>query len=89
MTLNADSAKGNAILRYRDLKISLLDRETNEQNFSKKVTSLLANTFKVKRDNAGPNPRKATIEFEHNSKKSVFNYWWKSLLSGLKTSIGI
>ena len=89
MQVGAEQAKGSMIFRYRDLKISLLDKESNEETFGNKVASLLANTFKIKSDNTGNDLRSADINFKRDPKKSVFNYWWKSLLSGLKSSIGV
>ncbi len=89
MNLAAMQAGGSLTIQYEDLKISLLDEESNEENFGDKAKSLLANTFKVKSDNKGDDPRTAKIDFERVEHKSVFNYWWKSLLSGLKESIGL
>jgi hypothetical protein len=88
MHLNPDSALGETTFRYHDLKVSLLDKESNRENFGKKVVSLLANTFKVKSNNTGPDPRTTAVAFKRDPQKSIFNYWWKSLLSGLKASIG-
>jgi hypothetical protein len=53
------------------------------------MKSVLANTFKVKSDNTGENIRTGAINVEREINKSVFNYWWKSMLSGLKSSIGL
>lgn len=89
MDLTSTKADGQVTFRYEDLNISLLDKETNEETFGKKVTSLLANTMKIKTNNNGKVPRIGDIDFERDQKKSVFNYWWKSLLSGLKSSIGL
>lgn len=89
MNLSAKQAGGSLILQYEDLKISLLNEESNEENFGDKAKSLLANTFKIKSDNKGDDPRSAEVEFDRIEHKSVFNYWWKSLLSGLKSSIGL
>ena len=89
INLNKKQSKGTVMLRYRDLKVSLLDKETSEENFGDKLKSLLANTFAVKSSNTGDDPRTGTINFERDPQKSVFNYWWKSLLSGLKSSLGL
>lgn len=89
MTLTPQKATGDLSFRYEDLKISLLDKESNKETFGKKVISLLANTLKVKEDNTGEDFETAEIEFERDKTKSVFNYWWKALLSGLKSSIGL
>ncbi|WP_171032820.1 DUF748 domain-containing protein [Fodinibius saliphilus] len=89
MTLDEKKAKGSMTFTYQDLKISLLNKGNKDQNFGNKIKSFLANAFKVNTHNKGENLKKAPIKFERDTNKSVFNYWWKSLLSGLKTSIGI
>ena len=89
MNLSSTRAGGKLTLKYEGLKISLLDNESNEENFSNKAKSLLANTFKIKSNNKDDNLRTAKVDFERIENKSVFNYWWKSLLSGLKSSIGL
>jgi len=89
MELTDKHASGNVMLRYENLKISLLNKESSEENFGNKLKSLLANTFKVNSSNTGDDPRAGKVDFKRDSTKSVFNYWWKSLLSGLKSSIGL
>ncbi|NGP88131.1 DUF748 domain-containing protein [Fodinibius halophilus] len=89
MTLSPNKAKGAMTFTYENLKISLLNKGEGQQNFGNTMKSFLANTFKVKTQNKGDDPRKGTIKFDRDTNKSVFNYWWKSLLSGLKSSIGI
>jgi len=89
MDLSEHHASGTMTLEYQNLKISLLDKGKNNETFGNKMKSLLANTFKVKSDNTGDHPRTGIIDFEREINKSVFNYWWKSLLSGLKSSIGL
>ncbi len=89
MRLGKDHADGQVLLRYKDLKISLLNEDLNKETFGKQVASLFANTFKVKTDNNGEDIRTGKVNFERDEQKSVFNYWWKSLLSGLKSSIGL
>lgn len=86
MILEEKNASGNVTLLYDNLKISMLDDNFQE---NKKFISLLANTFKVKSGNSKEDPRVGRIDFKRDLKKSVFNYWWKSLLSGLKSCIGI
>ncbi|MGM0546019.1 MAG: DUF748 domain-containing protein [Bacteroidota bacterium] len=89
MNLSAKKAGGNLTMEYENLKISLLDEDSNEETFGDKAKSLMANTFKIDSDNTGDDLEKAKVDFERDNQKSVFNYWWKSLLSGLKSSIGL
>lgn len=89
MTLGENEAAGEVLLRYEDFKISLLNKEQNEETLGKKVLSLLVNNLKVKSANKGEDLRTGKVEFERDKNKATFNYWWKSLLSGLKSSIGL
>jgi hypothetical protein len=52
--------------------------------------SFLANTFVINNKNPnGKNLRIGEIDEERDPTKSIFNYLWKSLLSGIKPSLGI
>jgi hypothetical protein len=33
--------------------------------------------------------RKGNIGFDRDTKRSVFNYWWKSVLSGIKSAYNL
>ena len=76
---------------YEDLKINTLDKESNESTgLGEEIKSFLANTFIVKTNNKADNSfRVGAISAERDPKKSVFNYWWKSLLTGFRSSTGI
>ncbi len=87
MHMTDDIAGGELTCHYEDLRISLIDRYSEDFSGSKGLESFLANTFVVKRDNHGSELRKGEIKFERDRQKSVFNFWWKSLLSGLKDTI--
>ena len=79
-----DTSGGKLIFEYEDLKITVL----NKEDFSKKdITSFIVNSFVLHKDNSrdGNKFREGTISFERDKKRSIFNYWWKSVLSGLKT----
>lgn len=89
MTLGEQQAEGEVILQYENLKISMLNEKSNKEEFANKISSLLANTFKIKSDNKGDELRIGKVDFEREEEKSTFNYWWKSLLSGLQSSIGL
>jgi hypothetical protein len=80
-----DTASGEVTFEYENLKIVLLNKKTNPQA----IKSFLANTFVIKKNHLQQDKsfKKGTISFERDKKKSVFNYWWKSLLSGLKDAV--
>lgn len=88
MQLNDTHAIGNAEVIYDDLHIALVDRETYEKNLIRRVGSFFINTFAVESENQPEDPRPGTVDYEREPEKSVFNYWWKSLQSGLMDSIG-
>ena len=83
-----DYATGIMKLKYEDLRVSVINPEKQDNDG---LLSFLANTFVVNRSN--PHHlifmKKGKIFFRRNRQKSLFNYWAKSLLSGVKTSIGI
>lgn len=87
MDLGENESNGEVVIIYEGLKISLLDKDSQEENFGTRISSFFANTFAVKSDNSEDNPRIGEVSFERDSKKSVFNYWWKSLQSGLESSM--
>ncbi len=87
-----EKATGNVDFVYDDLKIALLNRQDPEDpKFKHKVGSVIANWFVIKADNPTRNQvlRAGPIYYVRNEKASVFNYWWRALLSGLKVSVGM
>ncbi len=88
MVLDKRKAKGSLTLNYKDLNIKILETDEVKEGGTKKLTSFIANTFVIEKSNTEEPLRKGNIEFERIEEKSVFNYWWKSLLSGIKDNIG-
>jgi len=89
MRMDKTEAIGFLEVIYDDLKISVLDDETGDKNIRSRITSFLANQLKIKKENAADNPRMGAISYQREPEKSFFNYWWKSLRTGLSTSVGI
>lgn len=89
MELGSTVATGEVEVIYENLKISLLDEDSMDENLRTRVGSFFANTFAVKNDNSEDDPRIGEVSYERVPEKSVFNYWWKSLQSGLEASIGL
>ncbi len=76
---------------YDDLKVKFINTKEEKIKAGLKETfmTLLVNTFVLQEANKpGRSYRKGKIEFERDPKKSIFNYWWKSLFSGIKSSTG-
>ncbi|MEN8153534.1 MAG: hypothetical protein ABFR75_05880 [Acidobacteriota bacterium] len=88
---NADRerSQGTMKLIYKDLKVSLL----RKNNFLKKrkLYTFLANTILQKSNPSGRKKayRKGKIKFVRVQKRSIFNFMWKSILSGIKSTVGL
>ncbi len=87
---NEDYSYGEMKFYYEDLKIALLNRETETpKGLGNVIGSFFANTFIIKTNN--PRNlflRKGDIFFERDEKRAIFNYWTKTILSGVVSSIG-
>lgn len=91
-TYNARNSNGTVELNYEDLRIQML--RTNGKNEEKvsKIKTLLLNTFVIKKnmdEDIEQDERTGMIGFQRDPRRSVFNYWWKSLLSGLKDAYNL
>jgi hypothetical protein len=61
------------------------ERSPDESDFK---TFLINTIIKNDKDKDVPiGKRTGKIEFERDRKRQIFNYWWKSLLSGIKASV--
>ena len=78
---NNDVSTGSMIFEYEDLKVDMIDRKDMEKNA---LTSLLINSFAIKKENIRGQKKfkEGKISFEREKKKAIFNYWWKSIMSG-------
>lgn len=87
-TLNEDESTGSMDFYYEDLKVDLLKK--GEEEGKKGLISLFANTFVLKSNNPQNGKfRTGTMYFERDKNKSMINYWWKTLFSGMKDTMGI
>jgi hypothetical protein len=65
-------------------------REVNKEE--NKLKSWILNTFIIRRNVNEKDPidkRTGEIEFVRDIHRSIFNYWWKSLLSGLRSAFDL
>lgn len=83
------SATGNLFFGYNDLRISVL--ETKKGNTREaKFASFLANSLLLKTKNPrGKELLPEIISFQRDQRRSVLNYWWKSIFSGVRNTLGI
>jgi hypothetical protein len=86
-TYNTNKSEGNLELEYEDLKITILDKDDGSK---KTIKTFIAQTFLLDKDNLEEERsyKEGSISFERDKKRSIFNYWWKSLFSGMKDILG-
>ncbi len=86
-------SNGEVELNYEDLRIlSLRENKREKKQAISLIKTLLLNTLIIKKDmneDMERDRRTGTIEFYRDTKRSVFNYWWKSVLSGIKSAYKI
>jgi len=91
-TANKIRSKGTLVLRYDNLSVDILNKETRESSAIKEmVSSALANNLIIINDNPedGKDVRKAAMGFERNPNRFIFNYFWKTIFSGIKETVGM
>lgn len=85
-------SRGKMRMRYNDLKVNLLNpKPQKKRGLGRLVGSGLANTFVLHTDNPKRNRfmRVGRIEFEREHNKGFLVYWIKSIVEGIKSSVGI
>jgi len=85
-TYDSNSSEGKLELEYEDLEITLLDKDDGSK---KAVKTFITETFILQKDNLKEDRsyKEGSISFERNKKKAIFNYWWKSVFSGMQDII--
>ncbi len=85
------ASEGKMKLVYKGLQVQLLKDRNLKHNPAKKLLSFLANTLIIIDENPKKNhPIRVTrIHYRRNPERFIFNYTLKSLLSGIKTAIGL
>jgi hypothetical protein len=82
---NQYAAVGLLRFHYRDLKVRLL----SHRDTTRKTLLLNFENFMVRRVLRRRNTEDSRIFFARDRRKFVFNYWIKSLVSGILTSVGV
>jgi hypothetical protein len=88
---NSHHSKGKLVLYYHDLKMDLPPQtDKTWESIKKSVLSWAANTY-VASSNPSNNGklREGVVYFERDAGKSIFNYLWKSLFSGIKSTVNV
>jgi hypothetical protein len=81
------TSAGDLVMTYENLGLRLLDNETLTEGNTEKILSFLANTLAIRSNNTGEDPRVGEISFEREKDRSMFNYWWSTIQSGLMDTI--
>lgn len=89
MRADKHKAVGTMTMLYHGLDVAIKSKKTNDTTALKeKLISIVANTRIV---DSNPEPgekvREGKIEYERDPEKFLFNYCFKSILSGLKASL--
>lgn len=83
---NKYAAFGRMDFYYDNLKVRLLDkRDPSKKGFLLSLENMLANAIIINKKNS----KHSQVYFERDREKFVFNYWVKTSLRGLLSSIGI
>ena len=83
---NKYGAIGMMTFYYHDLKIAVLDKEdTARKRLSLAFVNFVANRFVIKTNNN----RQSRIFYIRDRERFVFNYWIRSVMSGMLTSAGV
>lgn len=82
-----DRSDGNLLLIYSDLDLRYIDAEQLTERGWDRVRSFIANTFVIRSNNPADDPRPGEIEYERDKERSIFNYWLRSISTGLLDTI--
>lgn len=90
----ADEAKasGNLSFRYKDLSIGLMKKVEGKNRLVKLgLFSMLANSLVIRPDNPDDKGKMvgASIYFQRDPRISFFSFIWKTLLQGIKYTVGL
>jgi hypothetical protein len=89
ISFNKNQANGNLYFAYENLKIAVLDYSGDEIQKAK-FASFLANKMVVNSKNPNGNELvPVEISYFRDEERSILNYWWKSIYSGVKEVIGL
>ncbi len=89
---NSIHSEGSILFKYKKLKIELYNRDhaENATGLGGSMANLLLNDIFIRSNNPGFNGkmRFGEVYFKRNTQKSIVYYTWKSILSGLMSTMG-
>ncbi|MGF1587498.1 MAG: hypothetical protein ACFCUM_19445 [Bacteroidales bacterium] len=87
LTANNNKATGKMSLLYHDLNIEVMDAD-GATGLKERFVTFLANLAVINQNpGTGQEVREGVIDFERDPERSIFNYWVKSILSGVTSSL--
>jgi hypothetical protein len=88
---NSKNSQGKLVLYYHDLKLDLPPQTDKKwESIKKSVLAWAANTYVAESNPTQKGKlREGIIYFERDPGKSIFNYLWKSLFSGIKSTVNV
>lgn len=91
MSGNQHKTNGEALLLYKDLKLTLLEKDKGKAALDKKdFTTFIANLLVIKNENPKGNnaPRREKASFTRDPNGGFFMLVWKTILVGVLKTIG-
>ncbi|MBI9038213.1 MAG: hypothetical protein JEY97_08790 [Bacteroidales bacterium] len=88
---NNDYSTGEILFPYENFRIKIIDKKTGKKGgLGDGIATFLANEFILKHKNPSRKNklRHGMVYFERDKRKSLFNFIWKSILSGIESSLG-
>lgn len=82
-------SNGRMMLIYEDLRMAAIDKKSGDTTaLDEKLKSVLANTILLNKNNSiDKNKGETILEADRDSSRFIFNYAWKTILSGLKKTL--
>ncbi|TVR28504.1 MAG: hypothetical protein EA390_11850 [Balneolaceae bacterium] len=79
-------ATGEMTLIYENLELRFLDDEMAQGNISR-IKSFIAKTFAIHSSNNDEELRLGMVDYEREKDRSMFNFWWRSIETGLMDTV--
>ena len=90
ISANNNVAIGDMYFRYNKLRFQLLNKQDpTKVSFGNSLVSFFANSLVRSNNPSFLSKQKGIIYFKRDKNKAIFNYWVKSILSGLISSMGV
>ena len=89
---NSAQSNGEIELNYENLKVVSFKEEEKKGEKKNPLKTFIMNTFIFKKnmdEDVPEDKRKGTIQYFRDDTRSIFNFWVKSLVSGIKSAYNI